>query len=486
MRMRPDRNQRNVSSFSFSRLRFWWRWSRAPERRWLWYLAAGVLYATVALVPMNGLDAEARGALAVFAVAGFLWATNTLPLAVTAILVFFLLPVSGALTREEAYAYFGNHAVFFILGAFILASPVMRSGLSTRLALLVIQRFGKSPRALLASVLFTPGVMSFVVNEHAVVVMFFPIVMELARALGVRPGSRYGLALFLALGWGAIIGGAATLLGGARAPLALGMLQAATGANIGFLSWLWSTLPAVVGLFFVALFLVWRLGTGTDISLAVARRHLEARVQALGPMSPREVYTAGVMLFTVALWILWGNTWGLGTIAFLGVLLAFLLRVADWREVEEDVNWGIFLMYGSAIALSAALRDTGAAAWVAERVLSSWIDAPALMFFALVLLAMGLTEAMSNAAAVAVLMPVALALAAEYGLDPRTVTLGVAVPAGLAFLLPVGTPAIAIVVGSGYVRPLEAFRYGLWLKVMGLILFALVSRYYWPVIGLGG
>ncbi|BCZ91540.1 hypothetical protein TthAA37_07290 [Thermus thermophilus] len=203
-------------------------------------------------------------------------------------------------------------------------------------------------------------------------------------------------------------------------------------------------------------------------------------------MSRREKLTIGVMLLTVSLWSFQGENWGLGTVALLGVLLAFLLKIADWREVEEDVNWGIFLMYGSAIALSGALRDTGAAAWVAERTLSSWIEAPLFMFFAIALVSLGLTEAMSNAATVAVLMPVALAIATEYGLDPRAVTLGVTVPAGLAFLLPVSTPAVAIVVGSGYVRPIEALRYGLWLKVMGLILLILASQFYWPLLGLGG
>ncbi|MCT7969642.1 hypothetical protein NG799_25340 [Laspinema sp. D1] len=48
---------------------------------------------------------------------------------VTAIVILFLLPFSGAISAQETYAYFGNRAVFFILGAFILASPIMRSGM---------------------------------------------------------------------------------------------------------------------------------------------------------------------------------------------------------------------------------------------------------------------------------------------------------------------------------------------------------------------
>ncbi len=467
-----------------ARLKQAWRWSREPSRRWAWYLAAGLLFLLVKRWPAPELSPEARGALAVFAAAGFLWGTNSLPLAVTGVLVLFLLPQSGALPAKEVYAYFGSDAVFFILGALILASPVMRSGLSTRLALLAVRRFGEQPRRLVAALLFTPALMAFFVSEHAVVAMLFPLVVELLRAARARPGERLGTVLFLALAWGAIIGGTATLLGGARAPLALGVLEAATGARIGFLPWLLATLPVVAGLLFAALFLLWRLLPERGEALGLAQ-YLEARVRAMGSFSSREKKTLGLMLFVIVLWIFLGEAWGLGSVALFGVVLAFVIGVADWQEVEEDVNWGVFLMYGSAIALASALKATGAAAFLAGAIFQG-VGSPFLALAGVVFLALFLTEAMSNAAAVAVLMPVALAVAATYGLGPEATTLAVAVPAGLAFLLPVSTPAIAIVVGSGYVRPMEAFRHGLVLKGLGFVFFLLVAFFYWPRVGFGG
>lgn len=469
---------------SYVVLRRSWRWLRDPSRRWIWYLAAGVLYVGIKLWPLGGLSQEAQGALAVFAAAGFLWGTNSLPLAATGVLVLFLLPTSGALSAKETYAYFGSDAVFFILGALILASPVMRSGLSTRLALLAVRRFGERPRALVAALLLTPALMAFFISEHAVVAMLFPLVLELVRAARARPGERLGTALFLALAWGAIIGGTATLLGGARAPLALGVLEAATGARIGFLPWLLATLPVVSGLLLVALLLLWRLIPKQPEALGI-EHYLETRVQDMGSFTRREKKTLGLLLLVIALWIVLGEAWGLGAVALLGVVLAFMIGVADWKEVEEDVNWGVFLMYGSAIALASALKATGAATFLAG-VLFNGVSNPVLALAEVVGLSMFLTEAMSNAAAVAVLMPVALAAAAAHGLSPQVATLGVAVSAGLAFMLPVSTPAIAIVVGSGYVRPMETFRYGLLLKVLGFLLFLGASLFYWPRVGLGG
>lgn len=468
----------------FNGLRTGIRWSRQPQYRWLWCLAAAVLYAAIRLLPLPGVEAGIRPALAVFAVAAFLWGTNTLPLAVTGIIVLFLIPVSGALSSEDTYAYFGNRAVFFVLGAFILASPIMRSGLSTRLALGVVSRFGRSQKALIAAILLLGAAMSFVLSTHAVVAMLFPVILEVVQAAGAQPGGRFGLAAFLALAWGASIGGMGTLLGGARTPLAIGLLQSTTGQTISFVEWtLWS-LPVVAVLLGVAYVLILQIGRGTVVSMKDAHRYLEARSRHLGAISQREVLTALVVLLTVILWIFKGEAWGLETIAFLGVLLSFILRVADWREVEEDVNWGIFIMYGSAIALSAMLRETGAAEALAQG-LVSWIDAPGAIFAAIILLTILLTEGMSNAAAVAVLMPVALALAGEYSIDSRAMTLAVTVPSGLAFMLPSAAPAIAIAIGSGYVRPFEAFYRGFWLKLSGFLLFLVMARFYWPLVGLG-
>ncbi len=463
----------------------WLRLSRMPKYRWTWCILAAVIYGIISAVPFPGLTFEAQRALAVFGVAAFLWGTNTLPLAVTGIVVLFLIPVSGALSSEATYAYFGNRAVFFVLGALILASPIMRSGLSTRLALTVVSRFGHNQKSLIGAILVLAATMSFVISSHAVTAMLFPVVLEVVQAAGAKPGGRFGLAAFLALAWGSSIGGMATLLGGARAPLALGIMQRTTGDSISFVQWaLWS-IPVVVMLILIAYGLLLLIGRGTAVSLDVARDFLENRSKELGPVSRREGVIALLMGLTILLWITKGEAWGLDTIAFLAVILSFILRIADWREVEEDVNWGIFVMYGSAIALSAVLGETGAASFIAEDIIAPLVQSPTAGFIVIVFSTMMLTEGMSNAAAVAVMMPVSLALAAQYNIDPRAITLGVTVPSGLAFLLPSSAPSMAIVIAGGYVPPIEALRRGLWLKLSGFLLFLVMAKFYWPLFGLG-
>ncbi|MBF8251272.1 MAG: putative sodium/anion symporter, partial [Deltaproteobacteria bacterium] len=103
-----------------------------------------------------GLSQEGHKAIAVFFVCVTLWVTSLIPLSITSLLAIILIPLLGIMDSKKAYSLFGNEAVFFILGAFILAAALMKSGLSTRFALAVLSRFGGTPKRLLTAVYLFP------------------------------------------------------------------------------------------------------------------------------------------------------------------------------------------------------------------------------------------------------------------------------------------------------------------------------------------
>ena len=122
----------------------------------------------------------------------------------------------------------------------------MRTGLSKRLALLLLIPFGKSPGSLRNGILIASAFLAFWMPEHAVAAIFFAIVLEIVHTLELKPlRSKYAASLFIAMAWGAIIGGVTTYLGGARNPLAVGMLQETFGMSVGFLEWVVAVIPVV-------------------------------------------------------------------------------------------------------------------------------------------------------------------------------------------------------------------------------------------------
>jgi sodium-dependent dicarboxylate transporter 2/3/5 len=95
-----------------------------------------------------------------------------------------------------------------------------------------------------------------------------------------------------------------------------------------------------------------------------------------------------------------------------------------------------------------------------------------------------LSEAMSNSAVVALLLPAALGLAEQFGIDPRIMAPAIALPAGISFTLPIGTPANAIAYSSGYLQLRDMVVPGCILAVLAWVTFNVVANWYWPLVGL--
>ena len=455
--------------------------------RYIILLVAIFLFGLIVYLPApEGLTDDGKKALAIFVLCVIFWISQVIPLMITSILAIILFPLMGVLPADKTYSLFGNQAVFFILGAFILASSVTRTGLSNRMALIILKWFGHSPKILLLGVIALSAFFSFWMSEHAVAAMMFPIVVAISASLELKPTkSNYGKALFLGMAWGCVIGGVATFLGGARAPLAVGILRDTTGESIDFIKWALAALPTVIAMLVVMYFLLIFLFPAEIKDVKRARILLINRTACIGRMK-RDEWSIGIlMVVTIFSWICFGERFGLANIALAAVVIAFVFKLLRWKEVEEDVNWGLILMYGGAICLGFAMGKTGATHWLADITISGSIQSPFVLIMMISLVAIFLTEAISNTAVVALLMPITIGLAIDFSIDPVITTLAVAVPSGLAFIMPMGTPAVAIAYSSGFIKPSDAFKGGIILKIAAWILFNIFAYFYWPILGLG-
>lgn len=451
----------------------------------LFFISLGLIFwYLISLSPPEGLSQEGLRAIAVFIVALILWTTNAIPLAITSLFAIVAVPFFGVLESKEAYSFFGNQAVFFILGAFILAAAIMHTGLSSRIAMVILERFGNTPLHLLLSIFLLSAFLSFFMSEHAVAAMVFPIAFEIAKSLNLSPGrSGYGKLLFLSLAWGCIIGGVATFLGGARVPLAVGILKETSGMSIEFIEYSMAVFPAVIIMLIVGFFILTRVFPIDIKGVEDARLFLAKKIKDMGKMSYNEYLVGLILVITVLLWMSMGSKLGLANIALGAVVVLFIFRVVRWKDVEEYVNWGIILMYGGAITLGAALEKSGAAGWVVKTTLGKWHLEPITLIALLALFSLLLTEGISNAAVIAILMPLTVGIAKEFQMDPKAITYAIAVPAGLAFSLPMATPANAIAVSSGYLRVRDMVGAGVLMGFTAWLIFNIMVWIYWPLIG---
>ncbi|WP_083789297.1 SLC13 family permease [Halanaerobium hydrogeniformans] len=437
------------------------------------------------LPTFEGLSIEGQRALAVFVLVMTFWLTNIIPLAITALLGMVLMPLLNIMSVDHTFALFGNKAIFFILGALIISAALYYTGLGSRMAFSIIKLFGNSPRNLLVGILLTAASMACLMPEHAVAALLFPIVMEIALSLELKPlESIYAKLLFLSMAWGAIIGGITTYLGGSRNLLAVEILEQKYNMSIGFFEWIKYSWPIPTLMLIFFMLLIWKYFKIDINNIDKAYSVLEDKLAQKGGLSFAEKKLIGVLIIIIFSWLFLAQIIHISVTAVAGAVLIFILKIVVWREIEEYVNWGIIIMCGGAIVVASSLVETGATSWLSNQIFAE-LDLSIFWFLSLLaLFTILLTEGVSNVAAVAVVLPIAFSISDIYQLNPIIITLSVALPGGLAFMFPMGSPPNAIAFSSGYYKIEDSVKLGIILNIAGWLIYMLVLKFYWPLLGL--
>ena len=445
-----------------------------------------IIFIVILFLPtFEGLSVQGQRALAVFILTLTFWLTHSLPLAVTSLMGMALIPLLNVMDITQTFSLFGSRTVFFILGALILAAGLYQTGLGSRLAYQIIALSGSSPIKLLLGILFTAAFLSCIMPEHAVAALLFPIVLEIAVSLNLKPlESNYGKMLFLTMAWGTVIGGITTYLGGARNLLAVGLLEKHFDQTIGFFEWIKYSWPLPF-LMLIVFALIIKYFIKIDIEdTSKSLEKLKKSQKEKGRLKLNEKRLLYILAAVVFSWLFLSNYIHISITAILGAVLMVGMEVISWQEIEQYVNWGVILMYGGAIVIASSLVETGVTDWMAVRFFAQIDLAPFIFIVIIALFTSLLTEGVSNVASVAVILPLAFSAAEAYQINPIFITVSVALSGGLAFLLPMGTPPNAIAFSSGYYEIKDALKWGVILKVIGWVIYLLVANFYWPLIGL--
>ncbi len=165
----------------------------------------------------------------------------------------------------------------------------------------------------------------------------------------------------------------------------------------------------------------------------------------------------------------------------LGALLVFVTRCISPDDAYRKVEWKVLILIGCMLSLGTAMQSTGTAQFLAEgltAMVGTWNPLWLLTgFFALTVL---LTQPMSNQAAAAVVIPVALQTAVQLGLNPRTFAMMIAIAASTSYLTPL-EPACLMVYGPGRYRFMDFVRVGGLLTVVIYLLAIVMTPLLWPL-----
>lgn len=437
------------------------------------------------LIPTpEGLSNNGKIMIGILLMGGVLWITEPIPLAVTGLLIIIIQPILGIIPTKEVFSSFGNQAVFFLIGAFILAGAIEKHGLHKRIALRLLSYFEKNPKIFTFGIMSSCAFLSFIMPAHGVAALFLPIVASILIAMKIIPRkSNFGKISMLSIAYGCSIGSLGTLVGGARNPLAVGLLSDLDPPIIvTFFDWMKYSMPIV----FISLPIVWLILQITfpiEIkNISTAKKEINKQVSMEGKISKNEIIVSFILILTVFLWIFFSSPryFGLAVIAILGSVLLFLTGCITWKDVEKRVPWGIILLYGGAITLGVGMQETGVGSWIVNLIFISLEGNPYLIILGLIIFAILLTNVMSNVGAVAILLPIGLAISTQIpGVSPLLTSLIIALSGGLAFMFIIATPANAITYSSGFFSSKDLLKAGVIANIICIFIIFIIAIFYW-------
>jgi sodium-dependent dicarboxylate transporter 2/3/5 len=422
------------------------------------------------------------------------WFTECIPIPATALLPLMWMPLVGIADEKQVTARYADPIVFLFLGGFIVAQGMQQSGLHERLALGIVKGLGRTPSGMVAGFMIATAFTSMWINNTSTTMMMFAVALSVVewvrRTYGQEATHGFTVALMLGVAYSASIGGVGTLIGTAPNALLAGFLRDNYNYALNMLNWL------SVGLPFVGLMLpfTWFWLTQVqfrvrDLDFRALRQSLMSQLDSRKRWSLAERCVAGVFVYAVVGWLArewlsrqFGVALSDAFVAMSAALTLFLLPactkpykpILDWRTAES-IPWGVLILFGGGLALAGAFESTGLAKAIGASVkglsgLPVWV-----IVLAVATLIIFLTELTSNTATTATFLPVVGAAAVGLEIDPRLLTIPVAVGASAAFMLPVATPPNAIVFASGEIRIAEMARAGLALNLFCIAVVTLIA-----------
>jgi sodium-dependent dicarboxylate transporter 2/3/5 len=313
-----------------------------------------------------------------------------------------------------------------------------------------------------------------------------------------------GIALMLGVAYGATLGGVSTLIGTPPNAVFAGAASEILGVRIGFVDWMIVGVPVSALFIPLAWLLLVKVLYPAGSLLGDAGAVLAEERRSLGPASRGEKVVAVVFALTAFAWIMRDpKDFGVftvpgitsfapsvldSTIAIAAAAALFLIPI-DWKkgvfamdwEHARQIPWGVLVLFGGGLSLARAMAESGLAAWIGGGVAELAGVPTMVIFLAVAVLFIFLTEITSNTATATMAMPVIAGAAVGLSMEPLTLMAAAALSCSMAFMLPVATPPNAIVFASDYLTIPQMAKAGLWMNMIAVAIVTVAATLLVPI-----
>ena len=421
--------------------------------------------------------------LCVLAVAAFLFVTELIPLAVTAMAACTALGILGVLPSKQVYAGLSNSTVVLFGGMFVIGAAMFKTGLAETIGLAVVRKAGTKEVPLMGAIMLVTIILSSVSSNTGTVACLMPVVIGIAQAANI-PASKELMPLAVA----ANVGGTITMIGTPPNVIVTGALSAAGLPSFGFFEF------ALIGVPLSVIVLAYMLTIGRKTipvksAGAMDADAVEAAKKEAGagdddaPKSKTKMWISGLILLgVVAAMALNLKTVPLQTAAVTGAILCVITGCLKEKEAYAGIDWVTIFLFAGMLSVATAMDKTGAGKLIADTVVGMMGEHPnpIILCAVLYLISNVLTQFMSNTASAALLAPIGISIAQSIGADPKPVLMSIGIAASMAFATPMATPPNTLVLGPGGFSFNDYVKVGVPLCIITFIASVIIIPIFWP------
>ncbi|KAL7787100.1 hypothetical protein V8C37DRAFT_405068 [Trichoderma ceciliae] len=316
---------------------------------------------------------EQQNCLALLVFVSLLWATETIPLFVTSLLIPFLAVVLRVvreedpskppkrLTSKEAtsaiFSAMWSPVIMLLLGGFTLAAALSKCKIDKRLATLILSKAGTQPRTVLVANMFVAAFASMLISNVAAPVLCFSIIEPMLRTL--PSDSNMSKAVIIGIALASNIGGMLSPIASPQNVVAMGIMQ----PEPTWLQWFFIVIPVGV----VSIVLIW---------LVLLVTFQPGKGTSIAPIRPlKEKFSGGqwfVSIITIITIVLWCTSHTLesvfgdmGVVAIIPIVLFFGIGILT-KEDFNNFPWTIIILAAGGLSLGKAVRSSGLLHTLAE------------------------------------------------------------------------------------------------------------------------
>ncbi|KRG36912.1 SLC13 family permease [Psychrobacter sp. P11G3] len=428
-------------------------------------IAAIISFIIYSVLPF---EVSANKGLALLFFIGVLWLTEAIHVTITAILVVVVGTLVGIpdFNAEVGLQSFASPIIYLFFGGFALAAALHVQKLDRKIALKILSLSGGKLSTAVFLIFGVTAFLSMWISNTATTAMMLPLALGILTQVDSKEDRGTFVFVLLGIAYSASLGGLGTIVG--SPPNAI----AAKALDIAFVDWMKFGIPMMLILLPVL------LGAMYLYLKPNLNRTMKLEQDEVIPWTKTRVLTITVFIVTAASWMLSkqiGAAVGIedtdAVVALLAAVAVVSLGLVSWKQVSDNTDWGVLMLFGGGIALSNILKVSGASLVLGETVANGLQTAPLLVvMLAISAFIIFLTEFASNTASAALLVPVFVAIAEHMGIPSEVLVLIIGIGASCAFMLPVATPPNAIVFGTGLIKQTEMIRTGVILNIISTII----------------